>query len=249
MNDLSALVVADSLGAMAVAESDDLREVGASLRLSSPIILDNYSRVAGTLSEQFYMDERAKAGVKGRYTPILKALDIPSSVDDTIGWTLSRLAAGTPFDVASGIFAGAISRSVLSVDRLSIVSNARAEGIKYRRIASPLGCEFCLYAAAVADVVSENADRYHDHCRCTVVPMFDGRLDDVPDYYEQMENDYGDARSILQERRAAIEDTWRAEQAAAGKRVTTRRFLAANPDLAINSKNLLREIRIIRAGR
>ena len=247
MNDLATLVTADSLGAMAVARSDEIRKVAESLRASAPVILDQYGRISGILSEQYYMDVRSSAGVKTKYTPKIARLDIGAATDVAVGYTVSRILAGTPYDTAASIFSGSIGRSVLSVDRDTVINNATTEGSKYRRVASASGCSFCLYAAAVADVVTEEFEGYHDHCQCTVVPLFDSSLDDEPAYYDQVRDEAGDARARLIELQDAARPEWEAAQRAAGKtRITNRAFLGANPNLSINTKNLMRELRVIR---
>jgi len=250
MNNLATLVTADSLGAMAVARSDEVRVVAESLRRSAPVILDQYGRISGLLSQQYYMDVRSSAGVKSKFTPTIATLNIAASTDEAVGFTISRLVAGTPFDTAASIFSGAIGRSVLSVDRNTVVNNATSEGSEYRRIASPGGCSFCLYAATVADVVTEQFDGYHDHCQCTTVPLFDTRLQDEPEFYDQFRNEAGDARQRLIDLQNEQRPIWEAEKRAAGvTRLTNRAFLAQNPDLSINTRNVLREIRTIRGSR
>lgn len=251
MNDLATVVTADALGAMVLARSSNPSEVAGTLRNLTPAMLDSYSRVAGLLSTNYYMSERVLAGITTDYVPEVATLDIERSTDSAVGYTTSRLIAGTDYQTAATIFSGMIGKDILSVDRNTIIQNATTERVKYRRIASATACTFCLFAAVNSfSTFSEDQQRFHDHCNCTVVPDWDDVADDRPKYYDEFSDLQGEAQANIAKRREEIRPVWEAEWKARGGRMgknLTRDFLKANPDLAFTQKNYLAEIRRIRS--
>lgn len=252
MNDLAILVTADAMGAMAIARSTDPREVAGTLRQVTPALIDNYSRVAGTLSTQYFMSERLAARIQSEFTPRVAMPDIEKATDSAVGYTTSRLVTEGDFATATTIFSGMVSKTVLAVDRDSLLLNIEADRAKYRRIASPTACTFCLYAAVNSfSTFSEDVHRYHDHCRCTVVPEWDDVLDDRPAYYDQFDDVLGEAKSNIARRREEIYPVWEEQWKAAGGRMgknKTRDFLKAYPELAFTRRNYLAEIGRIQSG-
>jgi hypothetical protein len=252
MNDLAILVTADAFGAMAIARSTDPRKVAGTLREVTPALIDNYSRVAGVLSTQYFTSERLAAGIKTEFTPQVAFPDIEKATDSAVGYTTSRLVTEGDFATATTIFSGMVSKTVLSVDRDSLLMNIEMDRAKYRRIASPTACTFCLYAAVNSfSTFSADVHRYHDHCRCTVVPEWDDVLDDRPGYYNQFEELQTEAEANIARRREEIRPIWEAEWKAKGGRMgknLTRDFLKAYPDLAYTRRNYLSEIARIQAG-
>lgn len=252
MNDLAILVTADAMGAMAIARSTDPSRVAGTLREVTPALIDNYSRVAGLLSTQYFLNERVAAGIQTEFTPQIAMPNLEEATDSAVGYTTSRLVTEGDFATATTIFSGMVSKTVLSVDRESLMLNIELDNAKYRRIASPTACSFCLYAAVNSfSTFSEDVHRYHDHCRCTVVPEWDEVLNDRPSYYDDFADIQAQAEANIASRRQQIYPIWREQWQASGGRMgknLTRDFLKAYPDLAYTRRNYLAEIARIQAG-
>lgn len=252
MNDLALLVTADAIGAMTIARSTDPSRVAGTLRQVTPALIDNYSRVAGVLSSAYFTSQRLAAGLQTEFTPEIVLPDLVDATDSAVGYTTSRLVATGDYATATTIFSGMVSKTVLNVDRDSLLLNIENDRAKYRRVASPTACTFCLYAAVNSfSTFSPDITRYHDHCRCTVVPEWDEVAVDRPAYYKEFEDLQEEAKSRIAIRRDAVFERWYAEEVASGRRLgksTTRRFLAQYPDLAFTSRNYFNEVRRIRTG-
>jgi hypothetical protein len=252
MNDLAILVTADAFGAMAIARNTDPRKFAGTLREVTPALIDNYSRVAGVLSTQYFLSERQAAGIQTQFTPRVELPNIQAATDSAVGYTTSRLVVEGDFATATTIFSGMVSKTVLSVDRDSLLVNIELDRAKYRRVASPTACTFCLYAAVNSfSTFSEDVHRYHDHCRCTVVPEWDDVVNDRPGYYDQFADLQSEAEANIARRRQELRPIWEAEWKANGGRMgknLTRDFLRAYPDLSYTRRNILTEVARIQAG-
>ena len=252
MNDLALLVTADAIGAMQLSGSTDPRKVAGTLREVTPSLIENYSRVAGVLSSAYFMNQRLAAGIQSQFTPELVLPDFIDATDAAVGFTASRLVTTGDFATATTIFSGMVSKTVLNVDRDSLLLNIENDRAKYRRIASPTACTFCLYTAVNSfSTFSPDITRYHDHCRCTVVPEWDDVAVEQPAYYREFEDLQQEAKSRIAIRRDAVFERWYAEELASGRRLgksTDRRFLAQYPDLAFTQRNYFNEVRRIRTG-
>jgi hypothetical protein len=252
MNDLALLVTADAIGAMTIARSMDPSRVAGTLREVTPALIDNYSRVAGVLSSAYFTSQRLAAGLRTEFTPEIVLPDLVDATDSAVGYTTSRLVVTGDYATATTIFSGMVSKTVLNVDRDSLLLNIENDRAKYRRVASPTACTFCLYAAVNSfSTFSPEITAYHDHCRCTVVPEWDEVAVDRPEYYREFEDLQAEAQQRIAIRRDQIFPRWLEEWKAAGGRTgknLTRDFLKAYPDLAFTRRNYFNEVRRIRTG-
>jgi hypothetical protein len=94
----------------------------------------------------------------------------------------------------------ALTREVASYHRDTILFNAALDNnvSRVQRVAQATACEFCrLMALGSTDGTvrtSNYAVHFHDHCHCTIQPLFSGEIPVRPDYYDQFEAGYNQAR-------------------------------------------------------
>lgn len=228
------LAQADAMGAVRLLRDQPVREFAGQLRATLPTIAETYGSAVGVLSTTFYDQSRTQAKAKGTFQAKAAAIDL-SVVDAGIGYTVAKVADGSPLEVAQVALAGAIGRAVAGVDRTTIFDNAsRDPQATYRRVALPGGCAFCLTMAAVAEVqYTEDAAAFHDHCSCVNVPVFAGQSFTEPPVYEEVRQHYSDAVSELQVERERVGYNSMRSKAAA----------KAYPHLTLTTPNILSIVR------
>ena len=235
------LVQADAVGALALLQGQPVPVMAGQLREVLPSIVDVYAEVASVIAADFFLLAREQVET----TPFLVEPSPNYNVEDltqnAIGFIAGVQTNGAEFPVTSVYLAGAVQKIVAGKARSTIEYNASRAGVRYKRIAGPNACAFCLFAAAVADVATKEQDKFHDHCNCQSVPEFEPI--DEPDYYADVRDQYGQARNKL----VADQEAAKAEFMAGGRDYKKRAFFAAYPETAINTNNLVREIRSLRA--
>lgn len=93
----------------------------------------------------------------------------------------------------------ALTREVAMFHRDTVLFNSAIDPYvnRVQRVAQATACEFCrLMALGSRDGkvrVSTYAAKFHDHCHCTIQPLFEGDQPVRPDYYDQFEKQYADA--------------------------------------------------------
>jgi hypothetical protein len=176
-----------------------------------PAMLDPYLSAAGLLTAQWYSEQptipvRPGAAV---FTPTPAPLPDPKQLGISARWALTQ---GDPITALRG---NAI-RSTMNASRDTVVVNAGIEGVRWVRHAQPNACGFCRMLATRNDFTGRGVkvnkatgraelrvvgtrgsrkvgDKYHDSCGCTAVPLRDG-IYEPPDYVQQWQEDYNDAR-------------------------------------------------------
>jgi hypothetical protein len=95
----------------------------------------------------------------------------------------------------------ALTREVAMYHRDTVLFNAALDPYvsRVQRVAQSSACEFCRLMALGSNNgkvrVSTYAVKFHDHCHCTIQPLFEGEAPVRPDYYDSFEAQYLDASS------------------------------------------------------
>lgn len=146
------------------------------LRDLLPSIVREYGSLGATLAAEWYDDQRAKSGVRGKFTAI------PIESDDRgsqalIGWALSTATDDTSL---RSLVLGGVQRRVADHVRYTISGSAVADPAAqgWQRVGAGT-CKdgFCdmligrgaVYSEATADFAA------HDHCKCSAVPAWGGQ--------------------------------------------------------------------------
>jgi hypothetical protein len=126
--------------------------------------------------------------------------DTAAKSERVIGWAM-KVRAKDGHQAAVGAMNNAITREVASYHRDTVLFNAALDPYvsRVQRVAQATACEFCRLMALGSTNgrvrVSSYAVKFHDHCHCTIQPLFDGEDPIRPDYYDEFESEYTQAKS------------------------------------------------------
>jgi hypothetical protein len=169
-----------------------------------PTTFDPFLAAAAVLSAEWY----ASINKESNFAVETAAPISQDVLHANVGWALSQS------DPIANL-AGSVERQVFNSSRDTVLSNARRQGVSYARYASANACSFCqilatrttsgLYQTERSSVrvvgragrprgKRKIGEKFHDNCHCVPVPVFDGELYTPPDYVEQWERQYSDAR-------------------------------------------------------
>lgn len=175
-----------------------------------------YHRLAATIAAAYYQALRDAEQIPGAATPRLAALRSVEQVIASLYVTgqvmtanaASRgLSGGQARESALVRTSGAVSRHILSGARETLLDSVQADkqAVGWARVTDGDPCAFCLMLASRGAVYkSEQTAGFqaHDHCGCTVMPLWKGsKLPDQTrrwrDIYNAAQND-GEASGLLQ---------------------------------------------------
>ena len=146
---------------------------------------------SAALALSYYQMARADAGVAGD-PPVVRVPRAPAAQVDTaltvtglVSYERAVRSGRTPdqaSDTAIVTVTGAAERLVQDAGRTAIAEAVRRDdqAVAWYRLPGPTPCPFCAMLASRGAVyktretasVTEDGDRYHDHCACTPVPVF-----------------------------------------------------------------------------
>lgn len=232
---------ADAVGALSLLNGQPVPVMAGQLREVLPPIMEVYAEIAATIAADFFIYAKDQVDTSA-FAVTQPEYDVDGLTNNAVGFIAGVQTNGADFPVTSTYLAGAVQKIVAGSARKLIEHNSVRANVRYKRIAGPNACAFCLFAAAVADVSSKEQDKYHDHCNCQSVPEFEPIR--PPSYYDEVNDQYGVARNKL----VADQARAKAEWLASGKEYNKRAFFAAYPETAINTNNLVREIRSLRTA-
>lgn len=208
-----------------------------------PAMLDPFLSASGELTAQWYAEQPAAPLAPGAaaFAPSPAALPDPKQLAISARWALTQA------DAEMALRGNAI-RQTMNASRETVVANATAEGVRWVRHAQPNACGFCRMLATRSATYSGRGvklnrktgqaelrvvgrigsgrtrgtrklgEKYHDHCRCTAIPVRDG-IYEPPAYVEQWREDYNKAsengNSLTDIVKAMDEPRVRADRAAA----------------------------------
>lgn len=170
---------------------------------ASVSVAQRYHAQASALGADMYLSMRRDAGVAGQYRAVRPALDERELRRALI--VLGPIAAKNYMsqgiripDAARQVFtltAGRVSKSALAGARDAITAStvSDSQAVAYARQVGTNPCDFCLtmaentykdaYSAMYSAGTRKRAkapqpmgSKFHDHCKCTVVPLFDGQI-------------------------------------------------------------------------
>lgn len=128
-----------------------------------------------------------------------KDYELASKSERVIGWAMKQRALNG-HDASVSAMNNALTREVASYHRDTVLFNAGLDENVHRvqRVAQANACSFCrMMALGSTDGsvrTSSYAVKFHDHCHCTIQPLFAGESPVRPDYYDDFEKQYKEAR-------------------------------------------------------
>lgn len=161
-----------------------------------PPVVDSYRDVAATFAADWYDEQRASASVAGRFAASLAPPAPVEQVTAMVRWAVTPIWQSLDWDAALRNLVAGSSRLVRdgSRDTIRVASLADPAARAYVRVARADACPFCLMLASRGAVYASSAtasrtgssgrsrgrqqagEAFHDHCRCTPVPVFDGQI-------------------------------------------------------------------------
>ena len=138
-----------------------------------PAIVREYGTLGAALAAEWYDDQRAKAGVSGRFTAT------PVEADDRgahalIGWALTK---ATDDASLQSLILGGTQRRLADHVRYTVANNSVTDSAArgWQRVGSGSSCEFCSLLIGRLAVYSESSADFlsHDRCNCGAEPVFD----------------------------------------------------------------------------
>jgi hypothetical protein len=172
-----------------------------------PETVDPFMAAAAVLSAEWYASiNKASDFAVETAAPISQDV-----LHANVGWALSQA------DPIANL-AGSVERQIFNSSRDTVLSNAQRQGVRYARYASANACSFCqvlatrvdsgLYKTEYSSVrvvgragrprgTRKLGEKFHDNCHCLPVPVFDGEPYTPPDYVQQWDTQYGEARDAV----------------------------------------------------
>ncbi|MCB1282641.1 MAG: hypothetical protein KDB18_14050 [Salinibacterium sp.] len=171
-----------------------------------PRLADPYIEMAAQLAASWFEEGNPdQADVPVTADPLPEA-----QLQASARWALSALNAP---DVEARL-SGTLQRSVFDGARSTTVANVERTGSRWMRHARADACAFCrlmsnrgaVYRSEKDALGQEKADaqrgnqalgeKYHDHCFCIAVEVFDGASPDIPAYMDDWDRVYVKARDL-----------------------------------------------------
>lgn len=169
-----------------------------------PLLVAQYGEVASVLASDWYEEQRADAGVAGRFRVTAAPAAITASrVEEKVRYVAGHLWTPAPASTLS-VLSVATDKYVKQFGRETITWNAGREGASWARVPSgPKTCSWCLilasrdavYTSEKSAAKRSDGDAYHGLCDCIAVPIRRG--DEYPPGY--LPDDYYDMYTIARD--------------------------------------------------
>lgn len=181
-------------------------------------IVTQFAQAARVMASDYYTNARQAAGIAG--VPRLPSVELPppSMVNAGIDWGMRDFMQKTEAEIMAKVEA-AMAKAVLDVAREQVVEAVEGDdqALGFRRVPRPDACYWCITlslrrstrggsgdqhlgvyksrasAGQLPPSMRGEVNRYHDHCHCSVEPVFaigDGAM---PDWLHEMDQLYEQA--------------------------------------------------------
>lgn len=198
-DDVVALAHAELVRWWAGLDVSDGRAAAGALEAFLAELVAAYGSVAAALAADFYDQLRDEAGAPGRFRADLADPVPAGQAEAAARWAVGPLFGGDGAQAALGHAAGSVQRLVQQPGRDTIALNVGRDPAKpgWARVPRGRACAFCrMLAGRGAVYTSAKAARgmraYHDHCKCSAVPVWRGQS--LPYDADALEREYLRAR-------------------------------------------------------
>lgn len=221
---------------------DSPEGVAGQVRSTVPFVVTSFGPMAGVMAADWYDDVRPLS--RGFEAQVFDPPGLDRSLRSMIGWALRPLFTDPgkqiAIEAAWGLLAAGVTQLVDYYDRETIYRNTVLDPVakEWRRHARPDACAFCAYMAVAVNPSGDHdrmARRYHDHCHCTPIPVFEG--DETPDQPKR------DVWLDVVDKATADLDARR--DRVGYSRLRRRDAMKLHPDLAMTTENILAGMRRI----
>ena len=198
-DDVVALAHAELVRWWADLDVSDGRAAAGALEAFLAELVAAYGSVAAALAADFYDQLRDEAGAPRRFRADLADPVPAGQAEAAARWAAGPLFGGDGAQAALDHAAGSVQRLVQQPARDTIALNVSRDPAKpgWARVPRGRGCAFCrMLAGRGAVYTSAQAARgmraYHDHCKCSAVPVWRGQP--LPYDADALEREYLRAR-------------------------------------------------------
>lgn len=167
--------------------------------------VNRFSKVSTLNAAEWYEEMRDEAGIKNRFSVSLLEPPPDEQIFKSLNWA-TRTIDSDPATTRNKV-EGAAQKLVTDVGRDTIVTAVGddREASAYARYARPGACYFCALMATRGAVYhseesagidandrfeGEGEAKFHDHCHCTLVPVFKGQRYEPPGHIERFDQIY-----------------------------------------------------------
>lgn len=238
LDQATTLAIAQTVEITNLLQDQPIETIAQQLRRAMPAVTNTYSALTARIGATAYNESRALANPPSKFVAEPKIQDTNPAIQAAIGFGIAQLTKGKDYATFQSTLSGSVQRLVLEGDRGTVELNILADpaGTTYQRIPSPGACAFCMTMASVAEFsASSEFEGFHNFCRCTLSPIFEGQERTVLPEYKNFEEAYSLASDELEKRREEV--GWYSMKT----RDAARQF----PELTQTTKNRLRLVREI----
>lgn len=156
--------------------------VATAIKAYVPLLVRRYGSDAGALAAEWYDEQRALAGIGGRF----RAETFASPYEDAVDGMVRRAVGGVFTDNPGATLTaltGSVGKYVLAASRATIARNVdrdpRAAG--WQRVARASACGFCRMLEGRGGVYRRETVHFaaHGDCNCASVPSWDQSAPEV----------------------------------------------------------------------
>lgn len=188
LTDLVTLTIAELVAWWRSLDLADVVGVAGDTRDFLPALMDGYSPLASDVAAAFYDDARIEADARGAFVAVPARRPSGDLIQATTSWAVAPLfREQSDPELALSRLSGGSQKIVADVARDTVVDSVEQDPAKptFARHASANACAFCRLVASRGAVYRSarsagDGHKYHDHCHCVVVPVWDGRYEQPP---------------------------------------------------------------------
>lgn len=179
---VSARVEAELAQVMARIDFTDALAAREALFAAVPPLVERWGDVAATVAAEWFEEFRESQGVSGSFRAQLADLVSPDIINARLGYATresGHLFRGQLTEL--GNFLSLMTNEyVLKPGHDTVMYNAKRDKVAYARVPEPGACKWCLMLASRGFAYSSKAaastkdgERFHGHCRCHSMPIYD----------------------------------------------------------------------------
>lgn len=222
MDGVETLATRDLVATWREIDPADAEPATRALRAAGRDLAAAYGEIAAVAAADFYDEARAEARPPGRFRAEAAGVAPLAQVDAMVRWAVAPMWSANPrAEVALTRLSGGLQRLIRQGERQTIFRSGRRDTALATWARQPRSdaCAFCLMLGSRSDLYATGrtasavgaggrirgtrpaGESYHDHCRCTTVPVW--TPDDTPQVNRLLADEWEQATAGEREQLAA----------------------------------------------